>query len=1050
MLGPLEVFDDSGRSVDIGGRQPRVILALLLAARGRPVSPDAIVDAIWGDAPPSSATGTLQSYVSRLRGRLGERSPLGRDDAGYRLDVADEEVDDRRFEALVARGRRLLEAGDAAEAVEVLQDADALWRGPAYGDLDGLDVVVGLTARLEELRLAAAEARVEAELALGRHTQVTGELTALVAANPLRERLRELLALALYRAGRQAEALRAISDAGRVLRDELGIEPSRPLRDLEAAILAQDPAIDHPRAMRSSAPDAAAAGGAAVTTPPVGEGRGLAGRAAAPDGLVGRGNELSQLLATLDEARHEARFIVIEGEPGIGKTRLAEQLRAEAEARGALTAWGRSDEGGAAPALWPWLSPLRTLVDHLDEVPDALAELLAGETPMSAGQAQAVQFDRFEAVAAAIDRVAATQQVVLLLDDLQWADEASLELLGFLAGRLGPGTLLVGTMRDLEVGRNDVLTDALAVIARRRGSRRVALRGLDAVDMAAMLRAASGAPMDDEVLRSIHERAEGNPFYSIELVRLLDEDAGARSDVPRTVGDVIRRRLARLPAETVALLGVAAVVGRDVELGMLARAAEREIDVVLDALDPALVHRLLVEVPDQPAVLRFSHALVREVLLDDLTSLRRARLHLRVADAIEAAGAGVDDAEILAEHLWRAAPVGVGRRAAAALEGAADVAIRRVAYAAAEDLLVKAVQLRRATGTTLEDHEAELLAIARLLEVGRARRYFQGAAGLEVLTRAKDLAERCGQRDQLLDLLWFEWSAYATSSRRGEAGLLAKAYLDLTAADPRPEVQAMGLQVTGVLRWMEGDITASRECLDRTLELLATVPVLPATSEGFEAERRMVSHTFWLFVQAASGTRSVDDVLAAFDGLIDAQDDKFAIASICGFAATTAIVMGRWAEADRYAASSQQADPGSQFAFWGGQSLMQQGIALAWRGRTDDAVEAFAEGRTRYTTIGGRSGLPTFGASLALHLAEHGRVAEAEVLVGEARQLLDELREGWNEPIVALTEAVVAHLQGDGHRAAERFEHAEQVATEQGAHAVAERVRQARATLDGV
>ena len=186
------------------------------------------------------------------------------------------------------------------------------------------------------------------------------------------------------------------------------------------------------------------------------------------------------------------------------------------------------------------------------------------------------------------------------------------------------------------------------------------------------------------------------------------------------MGDVVRRRLARLPASTKELLGVAAVVGRDVEMTLLARAADKAFDAVLDDLEPAVVHRLLVDVPELPAGLRFSHALVREVLLEDMTSLRRARLHLKVADAIESGGAGVDDAEILAEHLWRAAPVGVGHRAADALERAAEVALGRVSYGAAEDMLDRAVQLRKATSVSIPDQEAELVAISRLLEVARA------------------------------------------------------------------------------------------------------------------------------------------------------------------------------------------------------------------------------------------------------------------------------------------------------------------------------------------
>jgi predicted ATPase len=558
--------------------------------------------------------------------------------------------------------------------------------------------------------------------------------------------------------------------------------------------------------------------------------------------LIGRDHELEALVAALDESAGDARFVVIEGEPGIGKTRLADELRGLAELRGAIAVWGRSDEGGAAPALWPWLAPLRTIAAH-SAVPPAVVQLLSGESPVHAGQERSAQFERFEAVATLLDAVSATRPVVVLLDDLQWADDTSLELLSFLAGRLRRGVLVAGTMRQLEVGRNDAVTDALAAIARRSGSRRLQLRGLSPAATAAVLDAATDHAIPASVAATIHARAEGNPFYAIELSRLVDEEGGIAGEVPATVGDVVRRRLAGLPRATVDLLGVAAVVGRDVEMGLLARAADRPFDDVIDGLEPAVVHRLLVEVPELPAVLRFSHALVREVLLEDMTSLRRARLHLKVADAIESGGAGVDDAEILADHLWRAAPVGVGHRAAEALERAAEVALRRVSYAAAEDSLRKAVQLRRATSASLDHQEAELGAICRLLEVAKARRYFQGASDLDVLGRAKELAERCGQRDVLIDLAWFEWSALATSCRGEEAAPLAMELRRLTADDPRPEVRAMGHQVYGVLCWGAGRISEGVEHLDIALDLLAQAG---PPADPFAMERTLVSNTFWI------------------------------------------------------------------------------------------------------------------------------------------------------------------------------------------------------------
>ncbi|MGN6694911.1 MAG: BTAD domain-containing putative transcriptional regulator, partial [Aquihabitans sp.] len=672
VLGPLEIRDGAGERVEVGGPQPRLLLALLLAAAGRAVRTDALVDALWGEAPPASASGTLQSYVSRLRRAFESADDVNLvyADGSYRLDVDLDRVDAWRFEALADLGRAQLAAGSAAEARETFLEADALWRGPALAEFADHEVARNLAVRLDERRIEAVEHRMEAELALGRHGAAVGELTQLVAAHPLREGLQVQLALALYRSGRQADALRSIAEAGRQLREELGIEPSRALNDLESAILDQDPVLDAPAAPASPGLSPAAAATLTASDP----------RATGPTPLAGRDAEVRQLRAAFEEARAEARFVVLEGDPGIGKTRLADEVRAFAEAEGCLALWGRSDEGGAAPALWPWLGPLRSLTDGTDPVPAPIAALLSGEAVILPGQGPAVRFELFEAIADCIERVGSTRPVVLLLDDLQLADATSLELLGFLAGRLRSGALVVATMRRLEVGQHGAVTDALADLARRRGSRRLLVRGLRPEATTELL-----GGIEPGVAAAIHDRAEGNPFYAIELARLVNDDGQLPDDVPGSVGDVVRRRLAGLPAPTAELLGVAAVQGREVDLGLLAASVGTDLASCLDVVEPAVVQRLLEDDPDRLGGLRFSHALVRDVLLDGLTSLRRARLHLAVADALVERGAGRDEAEILAEHLWQAAPVGVGSRAAAALEAAAEVAVSRVAYADAED-----------------------------------------------------------------------------------------------------------------------------------------------------------------------------------------------------------------------------------------------------------------------------------------------------------------------------------------------------------------------------
>ena len=311
ILGPLEVVDGDAL-IDIPGTKLRALLALLLLHPNQVMSTDRLVDGLWGEAPPKTAANTLQSHVSHLRNAL-TRKGAGENGnlvvtrfPGYLLAVDPEQIDAGRFERLAEAGRRALDDSSPDEAVIKLTDALALWRGPALADFAFEPFASSEGARLEELRLAVVADRMEAQLALGRHSDVAGELRQLVDEHPLRERLWAQLMTALYRCGRQAEALRAFSELRRVLGDELGIEPSHELQRLEEAILLQKPELDwHPPAMpvERSRP-----------APPV--------RHNLPVQLtsfVGRETELVQV----GDALAGARLVSLCGPGGVGKTRLA-------------------------------------------------------------------------------------------------------------------------------------------------------------------------------------------------------------------------------------------------------------------------------------------------------------------------------------------------------------------------------------------------------------------------------------------------------------------------------------------------------------------------------------------------------------------------------------------------------------------------------------------------------------------------------------------------------------------------------------------------------
>lgn len=263
ILGPVEVFDDAGAPVAVGGVRERAVLALLLLSAGDVVSADRLIDGIWGQRRTNGSLHALRVHVSRLRRALRSAA---RDDllltrpAGYALRVSDRDTfDAAHFDDLVRSSRRLAAGGDDASAATTLRQALALWRGSALAGLADAPFVSAQAARLEEMRLAAVEERIEHDLACGRHTELVGELEQLTADHPFRERIWGARMLALYRCGRQADALRAYDDLRALLRDQLGLDPSAAVTELHQAVLRHEPRLDMPRALAARVPSSATA-----------------------------------------------------------------------------------------------------------------------------------------------------------------------------------------------------------------------------------------------------------------------------------------------------------------------------------------------------------------------------------------------------------------------------------------------------------------------------------------------------------------------------------------------------------------------------------------------------------------------------------------------------------------------------------------------------------------------------------------------------------------------------------------------------------------------
>jgi DNA-binding SARP family transcriptional activator len=422
ILGPLEVFDGE-RRLALGGTRQRAVLALLLLHGNEALPSDVIVDELWGESPPQTAGKVLQNCVSALRKQLPGGAETLRTVAGaYALRREAAELDRDRFERGVADGRAALAAGQAGEAAEQLRAALALWRGTPLSDFAYERFAQDEIARLVEVHVAALEDRIEADLELGRHAELVPELESLVARHPVRERLRGQLMLALYRSGRQAEALAAYRDARRTLLGELGIEPGRSLQELERAILAQETSLD----ASPSQPSASAA----------------PGRRAAPP-VVGRDDELALLEAGLADAlAGRGRLFVVTGAAGTGKTRLGDEIASRAKAGGARILWGRGWHGGGAPPFWPWIQALRD----------------AGRAfPEPAADDEGARFRTFEAVTEMLREEAGQQPLLLVFDDLQAADADSLLLIEFLASELPEMAVLTLALGREETPRLDEL-----------------------------------------------------------------------------------------------------------------------------------------------------------------------------------------------------------------------------------------------------------------------------------------------------------------------------------------------------------------------------------------------------------------------------------------------------------------------------------------------------------------------------------------------------------------------------------------------------------------
>ncbi|WP_427918239.1 BTAD domain-containing putative transcriptional regulator [Streptomyces sp. cg40] len=798
VLGSLGA-DDEGRPVELGAPRQRAVLALLIAARGTVVPVDRITDALWRGAPPNRAMVSLHTYVSHLRRALEPGRPprtpatvLVTSPPGYALRLPEDAVDAWRFEISVARARQ----APAEEARALLAEALAWWQGPAFAEHADEAWAEPEVTRLTALRAEARELAVAADLGTGRPAEAVPAAELLVRESPLREEGWRLLALAQWACGRQADALAALRGATRVLREELGCDPGPALAELEQAVLNGRFDVLRAQAPRrvELRPDAGALAARHSEHRPATGGFGgetglvpsRSGEPRAGAGLfVGRDSELHAVDTAARAARRRGGVVLVTGEAGVGKSALLGRVEGRLRSAGWTVVVGRCPQYEGAPPAWAWAEALGALARELPPTRPAELAVLLREQDSAAvttrDEATAGRFRMHRAFAAWLRAAAGEFPLAVVLEDLHRADGETLALLEAAAAVTGVPLLTVASYRPAEAGEDLGKTLAhLAPVA----PRRVALSGLAAHDVATVVDAVCGETVDPWTVTALAERTGGNPFYVLESARLLASEGAlvAVSEVPQGVRDVLRRRLALLPATARAALRLTAVVGLEADAAVLVDAADTDEDTVLEGLDAALAADLLTE--SGPGRVRFVHALVRDTVYTDLSGVRRARLHARVAHALR--HHRPHELAALAHHFAHSGSTAHAPLAVDYALRAAEAAERRYAHDVAVDLIQQAIEARAAaTGPAAEPTQLDdtVSLLVRLL--GAQLRAGSTEAARRTRQRAVELAEQADRGDLVAAVYgaWTEPSPWR-SRLEGFSDRTTLERLERLAADP--------------------------------------------------------------------------------------------------------------------------------------------------------------------------------------------------------------------------------------------------------------------------
>jgi DNA-binding SARP family transcriptional activator len=1012
-----------------GPAQQAALLAVLLARVGQPTSIDQLIELVWGESPPASALNTIYKYVGALRHMLEPDLParetgafLQRRGDSYVFIAERDMLDLSDFRTLVHEARRARSEQEEELALGGYLQALSLWNGEVGTGVGRMStsppVFAAINAELVEACIAAGELGVS----LGEPARVLPALRFAAAMEPFHEPLHACLISALGAAGRQSEAVAVFAAIRERLADELGLDPGEALNTAHRELLAG----------RARMTDATAPRELGWTLP---EDRAR---------LVGRVKEHAALWKVAESALlGDSGLAVLEGEPGIGKTRLLQTVGEDAASHDMLVAWGRPTTGGGTPALWPWLRIATTLlrglppaerdariIDELRLRGDALSAILATPVLPDSG----AKFRLFERIAAIVERAATRRPLLIIVDDLQFADPASLELFTHISARLPRGAALIGSFRSHAPIPAPELARLLADVSRSPLHRRIRLNPFTAEEVLELLQKEISPDVGAESARALHGRSGGNPFFALELARLTPGDSAAAlrtiGRVPSTVVDVVRDRMSDLDFSAKEIVEFAATIGRDVDVKLLARAVDLDERTCLDRLQPVEDLGLIVPNIGNPGIVSFAHDIVREAVIAITPNGQRQRMHLAIADALEGTGP-VDDlaSEMFAHHLWSAGALADCERTSRALLRAGRASAARCAFESAEEYLGAAADIARSAGLA----DAELAALADLIAAVGMRAGYVGAA-LGHVERAERLARELGRGRDAADLLFTRFTALCQGIQLDDAGRLARRLLAQGEASQDPVVRAYGWMAWGVYQWDVGGIGESREYLARA-DALTFGAGVPDVGWNLRRDLRLlwpvwVANTTAVHGDLSAAAAILDDLDAA------AEDDLYAQTVGATFAVVIAALAGDPEWAARAAARGISIDPEWTYGFLGCYQRLGLYWARAIAGDSPSEMAAAAEGIITAAMVNPpASGLPTWYCLLAEMRLAANEIDAASTALESAEQYFGMYGQRYAEGLLLLLRAKLMRARGESEGAVVAAAgKARELSAERGAH----------------